>query len=338
MVDIQWGSILLLRGRTFTSAATCAKWLVAVAAGYWWASLHVPVNYRIMIGVLAVAGVLGALIGWKWGILEVGTGYHEPLVYIGWLTILPLVPGLLAGVPVGIGVGHLAANYAIRRTLKRRRSTEARPLEAVNKTLPAEGKSAEEANPITQHQVTVAMKEAWRLMNSGRLPQAATALAGVAGVADGNPAFWVASGRLARKQGDYDAALTAYEKALSLAPNLYDAQKGVALTLAEAGRHDEAAGALRALQAARPTDWDLRIVLGDLLVRCRDLDGAKEEYMQALQMAADGRQRSAAHRGLGRVSVLMGDREQAEKCWRALMLISPEEAKDLRGSIDSMKD
>jgi tetratricopeptide (TPR) repeat protein len=120
-----------------------------------------------------------------------------------------------------------------------------------------------------------------------------------------------------RVQGDFAGALTAYQAALALKPSSADAQLGLGLVHALAGRNTEALAALRKAHELSRTDPDVLLELG------RRLSGA--EAVAMLQQAVSGRPKwPEAELALATAQLKAGDAASAEAKLKALLKQSPD--------------
>jgi predicted Zn-dependent protease len=97
-----------------------------------------------------------------------------------------------------------------------------------------------------------------------------------------NGAMWFARGETAARQGDRDAALAAFRKAMAAdrAPMSY--QLALARSLADAGDDDEAEQILLRLRDGEPDDIDVNYRLARIAARAGRLDEAQRYYNHAL--------------------------------------------------------
>ncbi|MFL7791611.1 MAG: tetratricopeptide repeat protein [Anaerolineae bacterium] len=97
-----------------------------------------------------------------------------------------------------------------------------------------------------------------------------------------------------REQGELDAALESYQRALSAAPDYIPVHLGIAEVYREAERWEEAAAAYRAVLdldgenvQAQTGLCDAYITLGDTLQEAGDIAGAMRSYQQVLDIYAE---------------------------------------------------
>jgi protein O-GlcNAc transferase len=168
---------------------------------------------------------------------------------------------------------------------------------------------------------------------------------------------WSNLGAACMLQGQFEAAVEAYQKAIGLRPNDPQAGNGLGNALRECGRLDEAATAYRRVLAAFPQSAVLHTNLGSVLQEVGKLDEAMAAHRRALAInpqlarahqnlalalkelgqldeAILGSQRaieldSAAadfHANLGHALLLRGQPEAAIEAYRRAMALEPDNA------------
>jgi tetratricopeptide (TPR) repeat protein len=136
-----------------------------------------------------------------------------------------------------------------------------------------------------------------------------------------NPAAMMHVADAAEKSGDTAGASAFYRRAAELRPDSVAAQIGVARTLAEQGRFDEAIDSLRSAQAAAVTDTRISVTLGRLLL-------ASGRPNEALNTFRDGLKRDPRSVPLlvatGVALDTIGQHAQAQASYREAMTIDPD--------------
>ncbi|MCB9834341.1 MAG: tetratricopeptide repeat protein [Planctomycetes bacterium] len=94
--------------------------------------------------------------------------------------------------------------------------------------------------------------------------------------------YWQARGVLARRRGRYDEAITAYRRALAIAPGMEDARRNLAIALLAVGRYPEAVDEVGRVVAANPGVLKSWLLFGTALGLAGDFPGA----VKALERAA----------------------------------------------------
>lgn len=106
--------------------------------------------------------------------------------------------------------------------------------------------------------------------------------------------------------GEYARARVELARAVELDPQLLDARKLLAKVHAQLGEHEFAIEQGRAYLAQRPDDGDVRIVVGQSLIRV----GRGEEAYQEVEKIPEEKRDAAAHFALGRLDLAFGRMEQ----------------------------
>lgn len=102
-----------------------------------------------------------------------------------------------------------------------------------------------------------------------------------------NPAAHIQLGRMLAADGQLDASIVELQNALKLAPENPGVQRDVADVYTLAKKYPEAEAAYRALLAANKNDADLRLGLGQALLKQRKFPEAQQELMTAIQLKPD---------------------------------------------------
>lgn len=130
-------------------------------------------------------------------------------------------------------------------------------------------------------------------------------------VPGGGVAQEIAVARNAYLAGDYDAAIERYTALAERRPNSVPALDGLARTLAEVGRYDEAIEAIARFERASPRSPELAGLLGELLALRGRLVAAESSFTRAV---GEGSSDSLAARlGLARVRWARGDTISARR-------------------------
>jgi biofilm PGA synthesis protein PgaA len=127
----------------------------------------------------------------------------------------------------------------------------------------------------------------------------------------------------ARRLRRYDLAESTYREVLARFPGRVEAQLGLALTLADAGKPDAAAAIVNALRARFPIRSDILLAAADIAIAKRDYFGALAAYQAILAQDATHR---AALRGKIQTLVRLGTPQLAiELADRNPGLLAPDE-------------
>lgn len=130
-----------------------------------------------------------------------------------------------------------------------------------------------------------------------------------------SPAYHFQQGAECVRQGNLDAAITAYRECLRLDPHFPSARYDLGVVLGDAGHYQEAEECLQAVLAKEPERIEAYNSLGFIAYRQRRIEQAVSYYEQALNIRADN---ASAHFNLGLALLLLGDyrRGFAEYEWR----------------------
>jgi Flp pilus assembly protein TadD len=109
-------------------------------------------------------------------------------------------------------------------------------------------------------------------------------------------------GNLRRKRGQYEGAAEAYARALQLLPEHQAARRGLAVTLTDLKRYEEAESECRILLARDARDAEAWGILGIALANRRQFAEAESAYRRAIAIDP---QNKAAHHNLGALLVEM---------------------------------
>lgn len=120
-----------------------------------------------------------------------------------------------------------------------------------------------------------------------------------------------------RKQGKYAQAATAYRRAVTLLPEHQPARRGLALTLLDLKRHEEAEVECRVLLKRDPADAEAWTIVGMVLSDRGELTEAESAYRRAIEL--DPRN-PVAHHNLGALLVQMERPEALEALEKARAL------------------
>ncbi|HEX6774075.1 MAG TPA: tetratricopeptide repeat protein, partial [Acidobacteriaceae bacterium] len=96
--------------------------------------------------------------------------------------------------------------------------------------------------------------------------------------------LWILLGYTARLNHNYGLSVDAYSHGLRLKPSSVDGMSGLAQTYAVMGKNDDATRLLRQVIAADPKRTDDSILLGEMLLRSGDANGALGYFRRAEQV------------------------------------------------------
>lgn len=131
------------------------------------------------------------------------------------------------------------------------------------------------------------LEKAAHAYQAGRLQEAAQWVQQLIQLDAGNAQHHYALGEIRRRQGQADAALAAYRRALELAPTHAEAHYSLALLLRDHGQQAEAIGHFEAAIAQQPQHQQAHLQLGNLLLAGWALDQAEAVYRRLLALAPD---------------------------------------------------
>ncbi len=123
-----------------------------------------------------------------------------------------------------------------------------------------------------------------------------------------------------RIAGQAEKGLSAYRDTLKIEPNNGEVYANMAVVLAELQRFDDAMNAHGRLAALMPDAAITHEVLGKIMLERQDAVGAIEHFRRAV--AIDSKLDTAWH-GLGTALQSQGEFEEAAKCFRRMLDISP---------------
>ncbi len=137
------------------------------------------------------------------------------------------------------------------------------------------------------------------------------------------------------EQGQLDAAMTSYRRAVEIGPDLAEAHCGMGAALKAIGRHDEAVASYRRALGLKPDLVEGHNNLGIVLQDLGRVEQAAASYRHALGIAPDCAQ---AHSNLGNAQRDLGQLDQAvASCQRALV-ITPAAPATLNNVGNAQKD
>jgi tetratricopeptide (TPR) repeat protein len=156
-------------------------------------------------------------------------------------------------------------------------------------------------------------------LGQGRPAEAETLLRRAAKVADTAEVH----GNLAavlQALGRYEEAVSGYQRALALRPDLVDARFGLATCLQALGRHEATIACYEAILAAEPAHPEANFGLGALFSKLNRADEAITHYRAALAADADF---AEANYALGGLLTRRGGFEEAMACFRQALDVDP---------------
>ena len=130
------------------------------------------------------------------------------------------------------------------------------------------------------------------------------------------------------RQGDYDAAIAQFRKALSLRPDDVRAHRTLGDLLFNKNELDGAITEYREALRLNPNDGAAHRSLGNVLFNKNDFDGANTEYREVLRLNPED---SEVHRSLGDVLFNKKDLDGASAEYREALRIDPKDGLAYRG-------
>ena len=168
-----------------------------------------------------------------------------------------------------------------------------------------------------------AKQQASRLMQASRLADAWDAFDQISRQAPGDCEVWLNLGAIAAMQGRLESAESALRRALTLNPDLPQANVNMARLLMMKGRIDDALPYLRSYAKLQPHDLDATFQLGYLLESRGDTRGAEELYRKGLVLAPANPLFLTA---LGRVLYAQGQLDEARQHCEEVLRQKPDSA------------
>lgn len=101
----------------------------------------------------------------------------------------------------------------------------------------------------------------------------------------GSPYGWARIADVYHAQGNLKQAIAALERATAVEPQLAQLQSNLGMLYVQAMELGKGAEALRRCVALQPRDHSARFVLGGLLYKLAELDGAEREFEEAIRQA-----------------------------------------------------
>lgn len=148
------------------------------------------------------------------------------------------------------------------------------------------------------HTITKAKQKASLLLQAGRRAEAWDAYERISRQSPADHEVWLNMGAIAGMQEQYERAIAALRRALTLRPNLPQANVNMARLLIMRRRLQEALSYLQQYVTLQPDDVEGYRQLGGLFEALKNPAAAEQVYRQALTLE----QKSAAiHTGLGRL-------------------------------------
>ncbi len=121
-------------------------------------------------------------------------------------------------------------------------------------------------------------------------------------------------------KGDYQTAISQYQKALSADPNNLELYLGFSKLYSQMGRYADALSILKEASKIYPKENSLRLATGFTYLEKRDLDRAEYYFELALENETG---KSEALAGLGRITALKGDFKRAEELYQRAINLDP---------------
>ncbi len=141
------------------------------------------------------------------------------------------------------------------------------------------------------------------LVHSGHAAEAEKLFTSLLAAHADNPELNVLLGEAHAEQGDFDGAIAAFQRALTLKPTVADANRALGLIYLKQGRLADAAAALQAELAAHPGDLRARYTLATVL----DLDNRQAQALEELARVLQARPTDANARYLtGKILLARG--------------------------------
>jgi arylsulfatase A-like enzyme/Flp pilus assembly protein TadD len=167
----------------------------------------------------------------------------------------------------------------------------------------------------------------WALVD-GRLADARDRFEKLIGADPANAVFVGQLAEVCRRTGDLARAIELYRRAVANAPGDRDARYNLAITLQDAGRHDEATEALTAAIRLDPERPEAHNALGIELALRGDLDGARRELERSVEIDPHN---ARAFNNLGNVLRDLKLLDEAERAYRRAAELAPTYADPLNG-------
>lgn len=142
-------------------------------------------------------------------------------------------------------------------------------------------------------------------------------------------------GHLLRQQGDIHRAVEHYRAAVNILPASPDLWTSLALALSDARDFPAAADAWRRITLMQPENPDAINNLGNVLQEMGRYDEAIEAYQKALSLRPEYPE---AHNNIGNAYLRSGRPEQAVECFRAAVAQRPDYAEAHRGLGNALKN
>lgn len=189
---------------------------------------------------------------------------------------------------------HIEKGHHIERGLRENNSAYianayynwGRCLMALNRTAEAEEKFREALKTDPQHEGTL-NEISMLLQKQGRREEAALHAEAVAKWAKSrpqNPAALMSLGLAEARQGNLDAAISYFKKAVQLAPRSAEAYSNLGLALAQANRLAEAKTCFLRVLELNPKVASAHFTLAQIYEELQDLPNAKKHFAEALRL------------------------------------------------------
>ena len=127
-------------------------------------------------------------------------------------------------------------------------------------------------------------------------------------------------GNLYRLSGQYDKAVTEFERANALNSRNVDAYEGLAETYLRQNRFDDAEHAYQQVIDIQPGYWRGHLAMGNFLFTAGRIQEAVESFTYVVNVTPDN---ATAHVNLGSAYYMLGDFENAAAAWRRSIELDP---------------
>lgn len=136
-------------------------------------------------------------------------------------------------------------------------------------------------------------------------------------------ALYSALGGYFARNNQFPCAITAFRKAVELAPRAVEPHYNLALALMQSGDPRNAAGEFKTALTLNPSLPDVRAAYGAVLVDLNDLPGSETQFREALRLSP---RHSSALRGMARVLILQREFSAAIPYLQQALSLEPRES------------